>query len=200
MTAQRTNWVVSVSKLISNFFNPMVSLLIFYIYHSTKNLNLKGALDYIAPILLIVIFPIIVWIVMNVRKGNYTNMDVSNRKQRKSLYYFIIAALLVYLGYFYVRFSEVDYMMFYLLILLILMHFSNFFIKSSMHTSLNVFVATLFYSENQVLGIAWLVLSAIIGLTRVILKRHTPAEVFSGAFIAVLVSIPYLYSTNQSLF
>lgn len=197
MTAPSTNWVISVSKLISNFFNPIVSLLIFYGYHSAKNLTVKGALNYITPILLIIIIPVVVWIVMNVKKGNYTNMDVSNRKQRKSLYYFLIAALAIYLGYYYFRFSELDYMMFYLLILLILMHFSNFFIKSSMHTGLNIFVAALFYSENHTLGIAWFILSLIIGITRIILKRHTPAEVFSGAFLAILVSIPYLYSTNQ---
>ena len=69
-----------------------------------------------------------------------------------------------------------------------------------MHTGLNIFVAALFYSENHTLGISWFILSLIIGITRIILKRHTPAEVFSGAFLAILVSIPYLYSTNQLFF
>ncbi len=196
MSFSSSNTVISVSKLISNFFNPIISLLIFYIYVASKNHTFEEALRYILPLILIAVIPILAWIIINVKKGKYTNMDVSDRKQRNSLYYFIIGALVVYLSYYYIKFNEWDFKILYLLILLVLMFFSNHYIKSSMHTGLNIFVAALFYAENPCFGWIWLILSVIVGVTRVILKRHSIAEVFSGSILAFIVSIFYLYSIN----
>lgn len=186
--------VQKISKFISNFFNPITSLLFYFLYLSVTKLSSQEALGYIVPILIMVVFPIVFWIFYNVKKGNYSNADVSDRIQRKTFYYFIISTLLVYLGYYYIRLSALDYKMLYLLVLLILMSISNYFIKSSMHTGLNVFAAGLFYADNTTMGLFWFVLAGIVGLSRVVLRRHTISEVFSGAVIALLVSILYLYS------
>lgn len=191
-----SDFVLKLSKVISNFFNPIVSLLIYYIYYSISNLGTKEALVYILPLLGMVVVPIIYWISSNVKKGKYTNMDVSNQRQRRSLYYFIIVVLLVYQLYHYLRFKGIDMLVLFLFILLVVLHFSNYLIKSSMHTSINIFVAALFYSQNHCLGWAWLGIALLVGITRIILKRHTVAEVFSGAAISFLVSISYLYCIN----
>ena len=196
MSLNSNTTVIWISKIISNFFNPIISLLLFYTFLASYNHTFSEAMDYILPILLITVLPIMTWITIKVKKGKYTNMDVSDRKQRKSLYYFIIATLIIYLAYYQIRFQHWDYKILFLLILLILMFVSNFFIKSSMHTGLNIFVAALFYGENQTLGWIWLLLSVIVGLTRIILKRHTISEVISGSILAFIVSIFYLYSIN----
>ena len=81
---------------------------------------------------------------------------------------------------------------------LILMQISNLFIKSSMHTSLNIFAAALFFSLSPTLGFIWLIIAIIVGITRVILKRHTPKEVIMGAFLGSLVSFFYLYVFIQN--
>lgn len=190
--------IISLSKFISNFFNPLTSLFLYFSYYSNLHYGFTETLKEFLPILLILIIPISGWIFWNVKKGNYSNMDVSNRKQRNSLYVFISVAMLIYLIVNYIIDKQIDYTMLFLFILLIMMQISNYFIKSSMHTAMNVFTATLFFSQNQVLGFVWLIIAIIVGVTRIILKRHTIKEVLMGAFLASIVSFAYLYTYIQN--
>ena len=74
-------------------------------------------------------------------KKNYTNMDVSDRKQRNSLYLFnFIVIVRLYLGFLDFKARTDLLLSLFLFILMLIMHISNFFIKSSMHTAFNVFV------------------------------------------------------------
>ena len=182
-----------ISNIISNFFNPMVSLVIYFIYFSFNNLTWQEALRKFLPIVLLLILPICFWIFWNVKKGKYSNIDVSNREQRKSLYVVIIILSLLYMAYDYYINDSLDWVLIFLVVLLLLMQISNYFIKSSMHTSLNVYVAALFFHVQPVSGIIWLGIAIVVGVTRVILKRHTPQEVLMGGFLATLVSSMYLY-------
>lgn len=199
MEIKNTN-IITLSKIISNFFNPLVSLVIYFFYYSYKNYTWEQATAKFLPILLLLIIPVALWIYRNVKNGNYTNMDVSNRKQRHSLYIFIIIATVIFLGVDFYLHKEMDWVIFMLCILLILMQISNFFIKSSMHTSLNIYVSALFFTIEPIMGIFWFLLSIVIGITRVILKRHTPAEVFSGGAIAIFVSLIYLVLVKAIIF
>ncbi|QIG88367.1 ABC transporter permease [Chryseobacterium sp. POL2] len=183
--------LISISKIISNFFNPIVSLIIYYIVFNNAETTYDKGFSNLWALLLILALPCIVWIIWNVKKGRYTNMDVSNREQRKSLYVVIVFLCFIYLAFEFVVHQHLDYEILFLWILLILMQISNFFIKSSMHTSLNIFVAFLFLNFDIRWGIFWFILSIIIGITRIILKRHTLAEVISGGNLACLVGVAY---------
>jgi len=197
MQEKHPSFIHKISRIISDFFNPLVSLIIFFIYMSIKNYILKDSLLYFLPIVLMIILPIIVWLVWNVRTGRYTNMDVSNRTQRKSLYFFIAACVISYLVFNYFKNGYVDFVMLFILILLFAMQISNYYIKSSMHTAFNIFVAALFFAIDTGMGLLWLGIAALVGVTRVILKRHTPVEVLLGAGIAIVVSFIYLYCNIQ---
>lgn len=186
-----------ISRIISDFFNPLVSLIIFFVYMSVHEYSLNQALKHFLPILLMVIIPVIAWITYNVKTGKYTNMDVSNRVQRKTLYIFIGICVAAYLFYSYLKYGRFDFVMLFILVLLLALQVSNYFIKSSMHTAFNIFVAALFFNIDTSMGIAWLFVAALVGLTRIILKRHTPKEVVLGALIAFLVSFLYLYCDIQ---
>ncbi|WP_246566178.1 phosphatase PAP2 family protein [Kaistella soli] len=186
-----------ISKFISNFFNPLVSLFLYFLYSSLENYTAKEAAMRFMPILLLTMLPISLWIFWNVKKGNYTNMYVSNRNQRKSLYFFIAGAIGAYLLYDYLKNGTVDILMIFLMILLLVMQISNYFVKSSMHTAFNIFVSALFFSINPVMGIIWFGIAVLVGITRIILKRHTLKEVISGAVIAGIVSFIYLYTNIQ---
>ena len=144
-----------------------------------------------------IIIPVIVWLVWNVKTGRYTNMDVSNRVQRKTLYIFIAICVIAYIGFNYYKNGYVDFVMLFILILLFALQISNYFIKSSMHTAFNVFVAALFFALNVKMGIIWLGIAIVVGITRIILKRHTPKEVLLGGLIAFVVSFIYLYCNIQ---
>jgi membrane-associated phospholipid phosphatase len=193
MEEKQPSFILKVSKIISDFFNPLLSLFIFFLYMSVKNYSLKDSLLYFLPILLLVIVPVIIWLIWNVKTGRYTNMDVSNRVQRKTLYIFIAVCVIAYIAFNYIKNGYIDLVMVSILILLFALQISNFFIKSSMHTAFNIFVAALFYAINPISGFIWLGIAALVGITRIILKRHTPKEVFMGALIAFIVSFIYLY-------
>jgi membrane-associated phospholipid phosphatase len=186
-----------ISKIISDFFNPLTSLIIFFVYMSIREYTLKDSLLYFLPVLLMIIVPIIIWLVWNVKTGRYTNMDVSNRVQRKTLYIFIAACVIFYLIFNYIKNGYIDLVMLFILILLFALQISNFFIKSSMHTAFNIFVAALFFALNWKMGLIWLGVATLVGITRIILKRHTVKEVFMGAGIAFMVSFIYLYCNIQ---
>ncbi len=197
MNISENRAITSISKFISNFFNPFNSLVLYFIYYSYKNYDLQESLYRFLPILLIILMPTSVWIFYNVKAGKYQNLDVSNRIQRKTLYIFVNSAIVIYLLYDYFVKERFDVMMFYLLVLLVIMQISNLFIKSSMHTALNLFVAALFLSQNFWLGIFWLGITILVGVSRILVKRHTPKEVLMGFLLASIVSFLYLYTFIQ---
>ncbi|WP_106915920.1 phosphatase PAP2 family protein [Chryseobacterium aurantiacum] len=197
MEENKSSLLHKTSRVISDFFNPLVSLIIFFVYMSTKEYTAKESFLYFLPILLMIIIPVVVWLVWNVKTGRYTNMDVSNRVQRKTLYIFIAACVIAYLVFNYIKNGYIDLVMLFILILLFSLQISNFFIKSSMHTSFNIFVAALFFTLDWKMGLIWLGIAILVGVTRVILKRHTVKEVFMGAGIAFMVSFIYLYCNIQ---
>lgn len=197
MEGKKSSLLHKISRVISDFFNPLVSLILFFVYMSIREYSLKDSMLYFIPILLMIIMPIIIWLVWNVKTGRYTNMDVSNRVQRKTLYIFIAVCVIAYLIFNYVRNGYIDLVMLFILILLFALQISNLFIKSSMHTAFNIFVAALFFSLDWKIGLVWLGIAILVGITRVILKRHTVKEVFMGAGIAFMVSFIYLYCNIQ---
>lgn len=197
MEEKQSSFLHNISKVISDFFNPLVSLIIFFVYMSLREYSLKDSILYFLPVLLMIIIPVVIWLVWNVKTGRYTNMDVSNRFQRKTLYIFIAVCVIAYLLFNYIRNGYIDLVMLFILVLLFALQISNLFIKSSMHTAFNVFVAALFFSLEWKMGLVWLGIAILVGVTRVILKRHTVKEVFMGAGIAFLVSFIYLYCNIQ---
>lgn len=189
--------LIKISELISNIFNPLVSILLFFAYFSLHHFNVSEAVHYFLPAFLIVVAPVVVWIFWNVKAGRYKDANVSNRRARMSLYLFLEATLVAYLAYRYFREGETDFIVLFLLFLLVAMHISNYMVKSSMHTAVNVFVAALFSTENLWLGGFWVLLSIVVAITRVILKRHTVAEVITGGLIGAFISIIFLYTHIQ---
>jgi len=197
MEEKKTTLLQIVSRIISDFFNPLVSLFIYFVYFSIQNYSFQEAVTHFMPILIMAILPVVIWIVWNVKTGRYTNMDVSNRVQRKSLYIFIAVCVVSYLTFNYLKNGFIDFVMLFILILLFALQVSNLYIKSSMHTAFNVFVASLFFAFDMKIGFVWLVIAALVGITRIILRRHTVKEVFMGAGISFLVSFIYLYCNIQ---
>lgn len=200
MSKKNFSAIIFLSKVISNLLNPLFSLLIFFICFAYIKMTWEESLVNILLMIVLVVIPIFSWIGWNVKKGNYTNMDVSDRKQRNSLYLFNFIVIAIYTGVLYFSKQRTDllFIIVFLFILMLIMNISNFFIKSSMHTAFNVFVTALFFSLNPILGIIWFVLTSFVAISRIILKRHTPKEVIMGAFIGTVVSLAYLYFNIQT--
>lgn len=187
--------IIRLSKWISNLFNPIISLTFFFIYYGFHNgLTYAENWQHFGLIFGLIIFPIIFWITWNVKTKRYTNADVSDRNQRKTLYFFIEGCLGFYLIIYYFLSQMIDWVMLFILILTLVMQWSNYFVKSSMHTAFNVFTSFLFFTYNPTLGIIWGILTVMVAITRIILKRHTPKEIVWGTIISVVISFMYLYT------
>lgn len=195
MQKEHSTFIINFSRILSAVFNPIFSLLIFFGVYALEKMNYQEAFKNLLLMLFIVVIPIFIWIYWNVKTGRYTNMDVSNRKQRNSLYIFNFIVIAIYIALLYFTKQKFDFtlIIIFLFILLVVMQISNFFIKSSMHTSANVFVSALFFTLNPLFGFVWLMITLMVGVSRIVLKRHTPKEVMMGGLIAFLVSIAYLY-------
>lgn len=184
--------IKKISALISGMFNPIFSLLFYYIVYNYITFDNATAIKNILMLFIGIVLPIGLYIFVQVKRGKFTNMDVSHRQQRYKLYYVILGLLLANIIIVYITHKSIDREALFLLLLIIIMMISNFWIKSSMHTSLNIFVAALFYHLNPCWGLIWLLISVIVAITRVILKKHTPAEVISGMIIGSVISIIYI--------
>ncbi len=182
-----------VSSFISNFFNPIFSLIFYFVLYSAYNSSLEEALARFAGLLLLAIVPVTGWIIWNVKRGSYTNMDVSDQRQRRSLFPIIAAALLLYLFVTYFQTQNVDTPVVWLLVLLLLLQASNYFVKSSMHTALNVYTSALMFEVKWYWGLIWLIVTFLVAISRLILQRHSVKEVLSGAGIATAISVLYLF-------
>ncbi|WP_018674540.1 hypothetical protein [Riemerella columbina] len=180
-----------ISKWLSKLFYPFISIAWFYVYGTFIN----GAISKLECLgfALMVGFPAIIWLIWNVKRGYYQDADVSDKRKRQSLYYFLIGIFMVYNIGFYYQFGRVDVKILYLLGLTIVLFLSNYFIKTSMHTAYNVFVATLFYSLGALEWcIVWILVTMIVGWSRLVLKRHSKNEVVLGGVIGIVVSICYI--------
>ena len=200
MSKSPSQTLILLSSILSTALNPLFSLLFFFGFYAYEKMESAAALKNLFWMMLLVVIPIFGWISWNVKTGRYTNMDVSDRKQRNSLYLFNFTTMAVYITFLHFTNQNFDFILIniFLLILMMTMHFSNFFIKSSMHTAFNVFVSVLFFNLNPYFGLGWLILTALLGFSRVILKRHTIKEVIMGTTIAAIVSIVYLYFYIQN--
>ncbi|MEC5394292.1 phosphatase PAP2 family protein [Bergeyella sp. RCAD1439] len=192
-TTPQKSFVLSGARVLSNLFNPIVSLLAYYLYFCYTHYTRKEIAAELSPLLLIVVLPIVAWITWNVKKRRYSNMDVSDRHQRKSLYVFVEVVLSLYWIFTYWKNGNGDRPILFLLLLLIALQISNYTIKSSMHTALNIFTAALFFAITPSIGLFWLGIALLVAVSRILLKRHTPQEVGAGTLIAGVISFIYLY-------
>ena len=128
MSKKNFSAVVFLSKVISNLLNPLFSLLIFFVCFAYVKMTWEESFNQYFIDDWLVVIPIFSWIGWNVKKGNYTNMDVSDRKQRNSLYLFNFIVIAIYTGVLYFTKQRTDllFIIVFLFILMLIMHISNF--------------------------------------------------------------------------
>lgn len=140
------------------------------------------------------IIPVIAWMYFKSRNGSYTNFDVSDKKQRRSLFVFAIPLLLIVTILLFATHQSTNLCIsvLFALILLIISQITNYFIKSSLHVSLNIYLAALIFISNYKLGIIVLLYTGLIAWSRIKLGRHTLIEVLSGSIIGILMGFMIL--------
>lgn len=122
------------------------------------------------------------------KRGIYTNYDVSDREQRQSFYRFLLLLLSVVTAILFLtnqpasfRFGSLVF-----LCMVIVSFIINYRLKVSMHTSISVYLGFALLLINLYAGVAMLLFSILIALSRLVLKRHTTAEVIAGFIMGIL--------------
>ena len=130
------------------------------------------------------------------RNGTYTNFDVSDRIQRKTLFTFIIPLMVVvtFILFKINPASNLSLSVLFGTILVIISQIINLFVKISLHVSLNIYLSALVMTTDLRIGIAVFLFSGLIAWSRIALGRHTWKEVVFGSCIGLIISTTMLYS------
>ena len=129
-----------------------------------------------------------------VRKGTYTNLDVSDQTQRQR--WFVLTTLLLLIVTAIVWLTNQSWTlrlaMACALALLVIAQLVNKQIKASMHLAFHTFLGFIILSLNSVVGTCFLVFALPLAWSRVHLGRHTGKEVVVGTALGALLGMVFL--------
>lgn len=131
-----------------------------------------------------VVLPVAAWNYWQVRRGRYTNFDVSARQQRGSFYPVLLTLLALATGSAWLLGTPLAWRvgLGVALALILLCYLLNFRLKVSLHAALSFFLAG---GVGLLAGAGWGLgagaLAGLVAASRVVLRRHTPLEVLVGA-------------------
>lgn len=183
------------ASFISVIGHPLLTLSLFAIIASFTYEEFLQALLHSSLIVAGISLPLTLKMYLNSKKGTYTNFDVSNKKQRQSWYIFAILVLLIVTIILFVTDQPRTMRMAVLfsLILLVTSQIINYFIKSSLHVSLNILLSFLIIPMNLILGLLFMFFTILIASARLTLGRHTVKEIIAGTIIGLTVGIFSLF-------
>ena len=139
--------------------------------------------------------PLILRLYLKSRKGSYTNFDVSDRIQRKSIFFFIIPILSVVTFIAFLTDQSINLCLSLLfgLTLVAVSQGVNLTIKSSMHVSFHIYLSFLIMTLNPLIGIIAFLITIPIAWSRIVLGRHSLKEVLIGGLLGVLAGLCMIY-------
>ncbi|MBL7782670.1 MAG: hypothetical protein JNM22_15690, partial [Saprospiraceae bacterium] len=146
-----------------------------------------------------VVAPILIKSYRGVQKGEYTNYDISDRKQRQSWYVLPTLLLSVVTVALYLSGqSRIIWLAtLFALVLFVASQVVNLFIKTSLHVGFNAYLGFLALPMSKWMGLAFLLFTIPLAWSRIVLKRHTVPEVIAGAVLGVLSGWGFLYLLDQ---
>jgi membrane-associated phospholipid phosphatase len=179
------------AKCISIIGHPLLTIPIFIAIVMFKFNDLQDAMFLSLLIIGCFFIPLILWMYLKSKNGTYTNFDVSDKKQRNSLFLFAVPLLLVVTIILFKtdQSKNLCLSVLFALILVVISQFVNLFIKSSLHVSLNIYLAALIFSFDYRIAIIVLLFTGLLCWSRVKLKRHTIKEVLFGLLTGTCISL-----------
>jgi hypothetical protein len=179
--------IVKVAQIISVLGHPLLVLslttvLISFHFYDTAKASLISAV-----IIGLVIVPVTVHNISKARKKEYTNFDVSDRKQRESFYRFGLILLgVATLILFFISGGGTFFLgTLFALLMLATSAIVNMRLKTSLHASVVMYVAISCYNIDARITIGLLVFGILVAISRVVLKRHTKQEVITGGILGI---------------
>lgn len=187
---------LKIAKAISFIGHPLLTIPLFVAVMMFAFEDFEKALLNSALIIGCIFLPLFLRMYIKSRNGTYTNFDVSDRIQRKTLFTFIIPLMIVvtFILFKTSPASNLSLSVLFGTILVIISQIINLFIKSSLHVSLNIYLSALVMTADLRIGIAVFLFSGLIAWSRIALGRHTWKEVVFGSCIGLIISTTMLYA------
>lgn len=181
----------SLARFISFIFNPIILLIfvpLFLLYKVDNDLNY--ALTWTAYTFFFLL-AMTLFIRYMVRKGIFTNMDVSKREQRPLLFGMSMILITFYLGGLFLLDGPKILIIITIGIMIgiILSSIINTRLKASMHVSTIsalIFALAIVYNGYYLLS---LFLIPLVAWARLKIKRHTLPETVVGGLLGILLSL-----------
>jgi len=191
-----------VANFISVVGNPLytIPLFVLIVMFGKEDFSKAALISFL--IIGCIFIPVIMWMFIKSKNGTYTNFDVSDKHQRKSLFWFAFPLVLVITVLMFVtnQPKNISISMLFALILVVTSQIINLFIKSSLHVSLNIFLSALIFTVNYKIGIAVLLFTGLLIWSRLKLERHTVKEVLTGFVIGLIISLIMLKTEGYLVF
>ena len=187
---------LKIAKAISFIGHPLLTIPLFVAVMMFAFEDFEKALLNSALIIGCIFLPLFLRMYIKSRNGTYTNFDVSDRIQRKTLFTFIIPLMIVVTVISFKTSAASNFSLSILFgtILVFISQIINLFVKSSLHVSLNIYLSALVLTADFRIGIAVFLFSGLIAWSRVALGRHTWNEVIFGYCIGLIISATMLYA------
>jgi len=190
----------TIAKCISFFGHPLLTIPLFVTItmFATEDIGRAALVTFL--IVGCIFVPLIAWLYIKSKNGTTTNFDVSDRKQRKSVFVFILPVLMLVtiILYYTGQSRTVCLSVFFGLVITFVSQLVNLRIKSSLHVSMTIYLAFLIIPLNYIAGIVVLLLSVLIGWSRIVLARHTLKEVLWGGGIGLTVGLIMFFAEQYS--
>lgn len=178
--------VHQIARWISSLGHPILTIPAFAIWFEFTHEPAAKAWLVSALIVGIVVLPLSYKTWRGFKKGAYSNMDVSNREERKRWFRIPIISMLLLTAAMYFGFHDLPLTIAVGAITVMLFAFklvNQYAIKASLHVGVNAYLALVALSMNTKLFGVIGAITLVVGWSRVVLKRHTLAEVLVGALL-----------------
>ena len=187
---------IKIAKFISVIGHPLLTIPLYVTVMMFAFEDFEKALLNSVLIIGCIFLPLILRMYIKSKNGTYTNFDVSDRLQRKTLFIFVIPLMIfvTVISFKTSPASNFSLSVLFATILVIISQIINLFIKSSLHVSLNIYLSALILTVDLRIGIAVFLFSGLIAWSRIALGRHTWKEVAFGSCIGLIISVIMLYA------
>lgn len=177
--------VYKLALFISTVGNPLVTVSVFIVFVSAALFTPAQAAWLSFLVVGCVAIPVAANNYFKTKKGHYTNFDLSDRKQRQNVYPRLLFLMAVITVILFATHQPVSFCIGSAVILAMMTasYVVNFWLKASMHTSISFFLAFGLFKLSLTGGVLMLAFAVLISVSRLVLKRHTIAEVLAGGLL-----------------
>jgi len=183
-----TPLLLKTARLISLLGHPLLTLPVLTSYFAFRDLPVRNAAVISLVLIGGVVLPITWQNYRKVKQGQYTNFDVSNRRQRVHFYGIALGLASAATALLWLTDQPRPYRYGFAcgLGLLLISYGVNFVTKASLHTSLSTFLVWALALVSPPLSVAMAVFAVLIAASRLVLGRHTLPEVLVGALLGAV--------------